>query len=110
VSDLTLSEYQKAAMRTHDDSIDRMGIYALGLAGEAGEVADIVKKYLGHGHELDQKALVLELGDVLWYIAGLAQLLGVNLAVVGGKNIEKLNKRYPTGFSHAASVNREEDK
>lgn len=41
--------------------------HSLGLVGEAGEVADLVKKWVLHGHELDKPKLIKELGDVLWY-------------------------------------------
>lgn len=105
---LTLAEYQAAALRTaHDDqSTQELAIRALGLAGEAGEVVEIVKKYLGHGHEFDRDKLNKELGDVLWYVATLADACGLDLAEVAEKNIEKLRQRYPDGFTHEASRNR----
>lgn len=80
----------------------------LGLTGEAGEVADIVKKYVFHGHELDRKELIKELGDVCWYLALLCHALDVPLDVVMISNIEKLRNRYPKGFSESASINRTE--
>ena len=80
----------------------------LGLTGEAGEVADIVKKHIFHGHELDRKELIKELGDVCWYLALLCHALDVPLDVVMISNIEKLRNRYPEGFSETASINRTE--
>lgn len=76
---------------------------ALGLAGEAGEVADLLKKSLFHGHQVDPATLRKELGDVLWYIAALATMSGLTLEEIAAANIEKLRRRYPQGFSEAAS-------
>ncbi len=90
---------------------ERMLGFACGLAGEAGEVADLVKKWAIHGHELDAVKLTKELGDVLWYMYALAAEQGIILQAVAEANIDKLQKRYPEGFSHAASINRvDEDK
>ena len=81
---------------------------ALGLTGEAGEVSDIIKKHVFHGHDLDTDELIKELGDCAWYIALICTALGVSLDTVLERNIEKLKKRYPEGFSSSASINRVE--
>ena len=81
---------------------------ALGLTGEAGEVADSIKKTIFHGHGLDLDGLVKELGDVCWYLALLCHAIDVPLEEVMTRNIEKLKKRYPEGFSESASINRKE--
>ena len=96
--------YQEDAARTAGDT--RLEILALGIAGEAGEVADYIKKVVGHGHALDPQALQKELGDVLWYVAMLATKCGLDLDLVAQANIEKLRKRYPDGFSTERSKNR----
>lgn len=90
-ADLTLNAYQKAARRTaiYTDKI----IYpALGLCGESGEVAEKIKKYLRDG-TLNDKEVAKELGDVLWYIANLAEDLGYDLAEIADMNLEKLADR-----------------
>ena len=87
---------------------DMLSCVGLGLAGEAGEVVDHLKKHLHHGHELDRDKLVKEAGDVLWYLAALATLLGVDLSEVAQRNVDKLIRRYPQGFTHEASRNRSE--
>ena len=73
----------------------------LGLVGEAGEVADKVKKVLrDNGGEFDAssiKALKLELGDVLWYISQLSSELGLSLEDVAKSNLEKLRSRADRG-------------
>lgn len=83
---------------------------ALGLCGEAGEFADLVKKAMFHGpgHELDIEKAKKELGDVLWYIADAAAALGVTLEEVAEANRDKLRARYPNGFVPADSVNRKD--
>lgn len=101
----SLDFYQQLANRTAPCE-NQLATFALGVAGEAGEVADLVKKYIGHGHPLDVEKLKLELGDVLWYVAGLASVIGVTLSEVANANIAKLEKRYPNGFSTEASMNR----
>ena len=107
---MNLADYQKLAARTmgprtHEQQLANA---ALGLAGEAGEVADMMKKHLFHQHPLDREAMVKELGDCLWYVAALATVLEVDLDEVGTRNIEKLRKRYPEGFSVERSINRAE--
>lgn len=107
---LTMAQYQMAALRTahNDQSSQELAIRALGLAGESGEVVELVKKYLGHGHDFDRAKLGKELGDVLWYVATLADACGLDLEDIARQNIEKLKQRYPDGFSSEASRNRTE--
>jgi NTP pyrophosphatase (non-canonical NTP hydrolase) len=81
---------------------------ALGIAGEGGEIADIVKKWFFHRHELDIEHLMKELGDLQWYLAGLATLLDLLLSDVMDENIKKLRKRYTAGFSSQESIARKE--
>lgn len=108
---MTPNEYQRLAFVTSNKDLDdtqRLTNGVMGLCGEAGECCDIVKKHLFHGHELDKDALIKELGDVAWYLALTATVLGVPLEEVLEKNIEKLRRRYPEGFSAERSINREE--
>lgn len=103
---MELNEYQKHAERTANKKHDSLSNYALGLTGEAGEVADIVKKHLHHEHPLDSEALLGELGDVLFYLANMARINGYTLEAVADYNINKLKERYPDGFSAERSLNR----
>ncbi len=105
------NKYQILATRTanRDQEVKyRLANWSLGLAGEAGESADLIKKYVFHGHMLDRDKIKKELGDVLWYIAQLAKDLDVNLSEIAELNIKKLEKRYGDGFSIEKSVNRKE--
>ena len=106
---MKLDEYQKLALRTagHRESKEHVLTYsALGLTGESGEVAEMIKKAVYHGHPLDREALCKELGDVLWYLSVMAEGLGISLEEIAVKNIEKLRERYPEGFSEERSLNR----
>ena len=66
---MTINQYQKEAMRTASGKCRSLANCAMGLAGEAGECTDIIKKHLFHDHELDREHLAKELGDVAWYLA-----------------------------------------
>ncbi len=106
---LTLEEYQALAARTAGAGgrgDRRLMVSALGLAGEAGEFANLVKKFTAHGHVVDQSALADELGDVLWYVAEAATSCGLDLGEIAAQNVLKLSERYPEGFSEERSRNR----
>lgn len=75
----------------------------LGLCGEAGEVADNIKKWMYHGYELDVEALDKEVSDVLFYCGLYANGRGILLSDIAQKNIDKLSARYPNGFSTEAN-------
>lgn len=110
MQDLTLNEYQRLAARTAGaggDGDKRLVVAALGLAGEAGEFANLVKKLTAHGHEISPETLADELGDVLWYLAEAASACGIFLGEIGHGNVEKLRQRYPDGFSQERSINRD---
>lgn len=161
---MDLQDYIEQARRTQNASLnvlERRNMVALGLYGELGEVADLFKKHLYHGHALDAEKVIEELGDFMWYVVysadlkdcritefdygfqgfgierliidlgcwlmaltvfkasqqqyssivglvdGLARHVGSSLEAVLDYNNTKLLKRYPDGFSHEASRNRE---
>lgn len=107
---MTILEYQALAARTSNKELSpdyHLLNGALGLAGESGEVCDLVKKNWMQGHNLDIEHLAKELGDILWYVAETATAIGYDLETIMKLNIEKLRKRYPEGFSVERSVNRE---
>jgi len=101
---MIMDSYQRVARKTVIYPRKQMIIYpALGLAGEAGEVCEKVKKYLRGDYDVpyrpSQSKDVLadkveeELGDVLWYIANLATDLGLSLDNIAAKNLAKLHDR-----------------
>ena len=106
---MKMDEYQSLAARTKPEYInDKFGtaVFSMGLAGEAGEVVDYLKKVVGHGHLLDKDVLSKELGDVMWYVASLCEHHGLSMSDVARKNIDKLKARYPDGFTSEKSINR----
>ena len=106
---MTINEYQNLAMRTSNKDLSpdyHLLNGALGLCGESGEVADMVKKNFMQGHDLDLDHIAKELGDVLWYVAETATAIGVDLETIMKMNIDKLKARYPDGFSADRSQNR----
>lgn len=108
---MDINEYQKFAMRTLNPKIEKKELIlnaSMGLCGESGEVIDLVKKHLFQGHDLDEKVLIKELGDVAWYLAEAATALNVNLSEILEKNIKKLENRFPDGFNSNRSINRGE--
>ena len=107
------NEYQHLAKVTANiDSPKEMRNcnWSMGLAGEAGEVVDYLKKVIHHGHVLEDDVIKKELGDVCWYVAVLAYEHGIPLSEILEANIAKLKKRYPEGFTKAASRNRASEK
>ena len=107
---MTINEYQKLAMRTSNTTMttaDHILNGALGLTGESGEVADLVKKCWMQGHDLDREHVAKELGDICWYVAETATAIGYDMETIMQMNIEKLKKRYPEGFDTERSQHRE---
>lgn len=109
----TFDEYQQEAARTggsdlrDSNTLKGLSCAGLGLAGESGEVADIIKKVVHHGRDLDaemEAKLKRELGDVLWYAAHLCNVLGWKFSDVATANVEKLRARYPSGFNTEDSI------
>lgn len=89
----------------------RLTTAALGLAGEAGELADEIKKHLFHGHNLTKEKLrekvTKELGDIIWYATFLMTTMNTTMEEVQEQNIKKLQERYKSGkFTAAESINR----
>ena len=95
--EMGLNAYQKAAAKTAIYKPEHSILYpALGLAGEAGEVANKVKKMLRDGN-FDRQAIAAEVGDVLWYIAALSRDLNLEMHDLAMKNLEKLYRRKARG-------------
>lgn len=99
---MELSEYQRLSRRTAKYPREAWLAYpALGLAGEAGEVAEHVKKAIrdddGEVSEERRAAMAKELGDVLWYVSQLASELGLELDQIAQVNLDKLLSRQRRG-------------
>ena len=107
---MTPNDYQNEVMRTCGaaEFHERLAMSAMGLAGETGEICDLLKKHLWHDHGLDFGKMQAEIGDLFWYLALLCNTLGLTFTNVMEANIEKLRKRYPDGFDAERSKNRTE--
>jgi len=101
---LSLDEYQEKVMTTAIYK-DKILYTALGLCGEAGEVAEKIKKWLRDG-ELDDIELAKELGDVMWYVAALSNDLGYDLSEIAEMNLIKLQSRKARGTLQGNGDNR----
>ena len=110
---MTINEYQTASLRTaQTDKLTANELLlnsALGLCGESGEVADIVKKHRFQGHDIDVEHIAKELGDVAWYLAVGAYAIGYDLETILQMNVDKLKARYPDGFSADRSLHRDKN-
>jgi len=96
------------AMLFKQQSLNLMCLHAaLGVAGEAGELADCIKKEIIYGKELDRANLVEELGDLRFYIQATMRLYGINEQEVLQTNANKLSMRYKSlRYSDDAAVGR----
>jgi NTP pyrophosphatase (non-canonical NTP hydrolase) len=109
ISDLDM--YQKVAKTTAIYPREQAIIYpCLGLTGEAGEVANKVKKIIRDGKNTDnddiRKAISMEIGDVLWYVALLADDIGCKLSDIANDNLIKLENRKKKGTLHGSGDGR----
>lgn len=114
-----MNDYQSDALRTLStqfhlsDDAGENGVSpdllhgAIGLATEAGELLDAVKRSLFYGGQLDRTNLVEELGDLEWYMAVIRHAVGVEQDEVQRINIEKLKARYPEKFTSDDALQRD---
>lgn len=105
-----LTTYEREVHRTSDgmytnspSKIDKLMRACLGLTGEAGECADIIKKAADYNNYVltkeDEENLIKEMGDVLFYLTNMAFMLNVDLKKVINENIAKSHRRYENGFT-----------
>lgn len=100
--DSQLKSYRKSVEKNAASLSDNKQMLtngSMGLCGEAGEVCDLVKKYLFHGAPLDRDKVLKELGDVRWYMELLCIALSTTLEEVEDLNMAKLALRYKNGFT-----------
>ena len=104
--------YQEALRTINEDRPLRENIsdFALGLAGECGEVVNELKKALHQGHILDKEHVKEELGDVFFYVAALCHVLDIPIVQMAESNIEKRYRRFPNGFTAEDSIQRRDTK
>ncbi len=110
---MTLDDYQKRALTTviaSDSEFRDLLHWVLGINGEAGEIAEKIKKIIrdksGEVSEADKTELAAEIGDVLWYLAVFAHHLGVSFDDVATRNLDKLQSRQARGVLQGSGDNR----
>lgn len=107
---MNFDEYQEGARRTQNKALPvwAMREHALmGMASEVGEVHGLHQK-IHQGHPMDENALRLEIGDVLWFVAELCDVYGFSMEDIAVANLAKLRNRYPERFTPELSRNRVE--
>lgn len=98
---MNFKEYAEVVSRTENNELtvrEKASNWALGIAGEAGEVTELIKKELYHGKPMDLNNLEKELGDVMYYVQAMCNLYDLNLEGCMQGNADKLKARYPDGF------------
>lgn len=102
----------KSKIQKYEDFVDKylvvggnsnLAEVSLGLAGETGEVVEHIKKYYRGPNKINKEALTLELGDLLFYLVGVAHYFDITLEDVAYNNVKKLTKRHKKKSEGAAS-------
>jgi len=104
---MNIKDYSEAVMRTakscETQEVDGQTMnvlhWSLGLSGEVGELVDTVKKHIFYDQPFDMVNAQEELGDILFYVAAMAEELGLDLEYIMANNKAKLEQRYPQGYS-----------
>lgn len=110
---MTLNDYQQKALTTvisNESEFKNLLHWVLGINGEAGEIAEKVKKIIrdknGEVSEQDKADMAKEVGDVLWYLAVFAHHLGVPFEDIAQQNLDKLQSRKARGVLGGSGDNR----
>lgn len=91
------------------DEKDALLCCSIGLASECGEFSDIVIKSVFQGHDFDEIHAISEMGDIMFYLCGLASLMGISFKELMAENLAKVKRRYPNGYNNIDSINRKEN-
>ncbi|MFH1223150.1 MAG: nucleoside triphosphate pyrophosphohydrolase family protein [Pseudomonadota bacterium] len=103
-------DFEAIASRLKNERALRLLHGSCGIATEAGELLDAIKKYAFYGKEIDTVNLVEEIGDLMWYSSIILDELGVEFEEVMDKNINKLRTRYGEKFSETCANTRDLNK
>jgi len=102
-------DFDSIASRLKDKRALRLLHGSCGIATEAGELLDAMKKHIFYGKDIDTVNIVEEIGDLMWYSAIILDELGVEFEEVMEKNIKKLQARYGEKFSESRANTRDLD-
>ena len=100
------SKFVDKYFKKADKPIETLAHAALGLCGEAGEVTDMIKKAWIYGKIINRDEMIKELGDVFFYYQAMMNHFGVTLEQVIQANTDKIQKRYPEGYSDESAIKR----
>lgn len=89
--------------------VEEIKNYSMGLCGEVGELVDLMKKMMYHDKDVQPVDVILELGDIMYYLTAISMVLGFEPDLVAANNNVKLLSRYPNGFDTKKSNNRIEE-
>ena len=89
--------------------VEEIKNYSMGLCGEVGELVDLMKKMMYHDKDVQPVDVILELGDIMYYLTAISMALGFDIDLVAANNNAKLLARYPNGFDTVKSNERIED-
>ena len=103
---MDFKQYQDKSFTTATETSKNIYDMTLGMAGESGEIANKIKKVMRDGATLDKEDIKKEIGDVLWYCAGLCTVIGISLDDVAETNIAKLMSRKERGVIAGNGDNR----
>lgn len=110
---MQINEYVKLSERTlarlENKTLDNLHA-VLGLSTEVGEVADVFKKNIAYGKEIDWVNTQEEIGDIMFYVAAICTINNFDLEKILQINIEKLKARYPDKFTQENAINRNLDR
>jgi NTP pyrophosphatase (non-canonical NTP hydrolase) len=99
---MNLKEYMESTKRTLPDlgdSLKNQLHMVIGISTESGELLDQYKKALAYGRELDLVNIEEELGDIMWYLANMCNILSIDFEKILEQNISKLHARFPNKFT-----------
>ncbi|MCR9204168.1 MAG: nucleoside triphosphate pyrophosphohydrolase family protein [Halobacteriovoraceae bacterium] len=100
-------DFQGMDIRLYEDGTKRLLHAGIGMATEAGEFLDALKKHIFYGKDLDRVNLKEELGDLFWYMAIACDELDIEFEPIMERNIEKLRARYGEKFSEVRADKRD---
>lgn len=107
----TYSDFVKSRMNPEAYPVDGILLHMiLGVCDEAGELSKVIKDVVGYGKDLDKRALVEELGDLMFFAVGACNVIGIDPEWVMLENMRKLKKRYPDGWTQDAAIERADKK
>lgn len=106
---MTIQEYQQLASKTLSNlDKEKNNLHmVLGMVTESAELADVFKKNIAYGKDIDLINVKEELGDLCWYVANICNINGWNLEDILQININKLSARYGDKFSEEKALNRD---